>query len=421
MAIKFSVVIPTRSRAVYLKACLQSVVVAADNAGCEVEILVSDNASDDNTKEIVEQFANPAIQYIFRPKRLSMRMNFEASLRDATGTHIVFIGDDDAVLPNGLSALRCFLEQSQADVVNWRLPGYVWPDSAQGSPGHMKIAPGKLSGRARKVDVDATLAKILSGRFRSYHDGPVIYHGCVARSIVEIGRAKSEGTYFWCSSPDVFASMRNLMISGVNYWKLDLPITLGGASPRSNGMSGQRMSHETNKTATGEFQRFIEEAKDDPCNGQLPTDCPSLSLMTLDALQMALKFEGRQDKIDTEAWRDRITSEVASMTQVHRDICEKHTELLLGTPISFPKVNQVAKPKYAAPNPSRALKGWPARTTLIGGPAMENVALASEALDEICHLGARAASPSVFERFQAMIRTAIRARDAVRQVSADTA
>ncbi len=394
MAIKFSVVIPTRSRVTYLRSCIKSVLTAVANADCEVEVLISDNASNDNTGEVVDAFCHPALRYVRRPKRLSMRMNFEACLNEVTGTHVIFIGDDDAVLPHGLAILRQVIEQTGANIVNWTLPGYSWPEPEANSPGYLKVFPGKLSGQLRKVDAKAALERMYSGTFRSYHDGAVTYHGCISKEVVTQAREASEGTYFWCSSPDVFAAMHNLMIDDVNFWKLSLPITLGGASPRSNGRSGQRMSRQAKKSAS-EFDKFIAESMGDPFNGKLPSSCPSLSLITLDGLLLASRFQQRPERIDAESWALRVAREIAGMTDYHRNECARYAEELIGAPLpNVPK--RLPAAIDSAPSPKKALKAWPARLTLVGGDGMEDVGSAAQALDRICAMGKRWKEPPLF-------------------------
>jgi glycosyltransferase involved in cell wall biosynthesis len=78
--VKISVVIPTRSRATYLKGCLQSVLIAAGKAECPVEIIVADNASSDETRSVVAGFNSPLITCFRQPERVSMRQNFEDGL-----------------------------------------------------------------------------------------------------------------------------------------------------------------------------------------------------------------------------------------------------------------------------------------------------------------------------------------------------
>lgn len=387
MAIKFSVIVPTRSREPYLRSCLESVFKAASLAGCDVEILVSDNASDDGTQAYLNGLDHANLVCRREDSRVSMRANFENALRAASGTHLIIIGDDDAVLPNGLAVLRRLIEKTGADAVNWQLPGYSWPDPARNEPGYLKIHPAKLSGRVRSHDADSILRSFLSGRIRGYHDGAVTYHGCVSRKLVDWAAAESDGTYFWCSSPDVFAAIHNLMMPGLKFLHVDLPITLGGASPRSNGRSGQRLSRNQETAETAEYTKFIAESERDPFNGKLPSSCPSHSLVTLDALQHAMEFHGIDpNTLDSHSWAKRIEHEIRDMAQVHRHNCAGYTKHLLGLEIGTDGEESSPAP-IVVPTRKDALRKWPASAVLVDGKAMENVDTAASELDRIVGMG----------------------------------
>ena len=394
-----------------MRSCLTSVVAAAEKTAYSVEIIVADNASTDHTKQVVQDCAFPGIKYVCRDQRMSMRQNFETSLDDVTGDYVIFIGDDDAVLPNGLDVLGKFIETTGADVVNWPLLGYNWPEPALDLPGNLKVMPLKISGRSREIDTDAALARLTSGDFRSYHEGAVAYHGCVSMKTIQQARTKSDGTYFWCQSPDVFAAMHNLMIPGLSFWKLDLPITLGGASPRSNGRSGQRLARREEGDAGEEFQRFIAESENDPFVGRLPTNCASLRLITLDALQMALKFQGRSDAIDTDVWRSRIIDEIGSMVLETRVTYAELAETLLGVDVPVPQTPDPID-HVVSSVPANALKGWPVRGVIANTESMNDVATAAAALDQICGMENFRSKRPVF-RLRQVWRTARRLKRAV--------
>ena len=73
----FTVVIPTRERCDTLEHSLRTCVTQDyDN----LEILISDNFSQDRTREVVESFNDKRIRYINTGKRLSMTDNFEFAL-----------------------------------------------------------------------------------------------------------------------------------------------------------------------------------------------------------------------------------------------------------------------------------------------------------------------------------------------------
>ena len=71
---KVSVVIPTRERHDTLYHCLRTVV---DQDVDDLEIVVSDNASSSDTRDVVESFRSPRMKYVNTGQRLSMTHNFE--------------------------------------------------------------------------------------------------------------------------------------------------------------------------------------------------------------------------------------------------------------------------------------------------------------------------------------------------------
>lgn len=385
---KLSLIIPTRSRAEYLGHSLASVLVARDRARCDVEIIVSDNQSDDDTADLLASFEAEGVKYLRTPARFSMRRNFEHGLAAATGTHCLFIGDDDAVLPSGLFHLAQIIGETGAEVVNWAVPNYIWPDPARDGAPFLEIRPLKLSGRVEKRNPAQQLSKIMAGRFRSYYSGGVIYHGCVAQSLIQRARASGEGTYFWTATPDVFAAMRNVMLARTDLVSVHTPLTLGGASPRSNGATWKRYSSGDANSKLLEFARFVQESKDDDHNGLLPSDCASLALLTLDALLLSLRLNGRAPEIDRAAWRTKVESELLGLPEPTADRNRSYLEHLLTDTagLSFPKMEPVSfcGASEAGAVGKRPRKGNLTRIPLVGSEHMKTVQTAAETLEEIC-------------------------------------
>ncbi|WP_348246142.1 glycosyltransferase family 2 protein, partial [Salmonella enterica] len=67
-----------------------------------LEILVSDNFSDDATEEITRQSNDPRIRYLNTGSRLSMTHNWEFALGHVTGDWVTIVGDDDGLLPGAI-------------------------------------------------------------------------------------------------------------------------------------------------------------------------------------------------------------------------------------------------------------------------------------------------------------------------------
>ncbi len=401
--VKLSLVIPTRERAEFLSVAIRSALRAADTADVPVEVVVSDNASADATAQVIQAFEDPRLISQRSDRRLSMRENFEFALARSSGSHVVFIGDDDAVLPHGLRLLGALVTAHDCDVVKWRVLNYVWPDPQKGTPGHLKVRPHTLTGRLRQIDPATTLADFARARFRSYHEGGMIYHGCVSRRLIERARASGSGPYFRGSSPDVFTSLQALVVSDRPMVHIDLPITLGGASPRSNGASGQLEAMSAQITPQSEFARFIAESAEDPWQCNLPVRCKSLSMITLDCLMSAAKLHGASLGIDGKAWSRVVRADIARFSEPSRSDCLALARDVLGLTLSLPDQSGVAPPTNP-PNtrarpassltPGRAvLRRGLSRLQFSGGESMSDAGAAAEALDRLLNIETASLQP----------------------------
>jgi len=93
-----SICIPTFNRSRYLKDCLKSILQSAQQQEDKIEIIISDNASTDDTKEILSEFQK---QYSFirfyRNEINVFDKNFFIAASYANGEYIWIFGDDDQV------------------------------------------------------------------------------------------------------------------------------------------------------------------------------------------------------------------------------------------------------------------------------------------------------------------------------------
>ncbi|MBK9146161.1 MAG: glycosyltransferase family 2 protein [Candidatus Melainabacteria bacterium] len=107
---QFSIVIPTRNRAHLLKSALSS---ALEQDFESYEILVSNNASEDDTEEVVSQLADQRVRYIKTDRVLSMPDHWEFAIEQARGQYVTFLCDDDARTPDSLKTVaRAIAETS---------------------------------------------------------------------------------------------------------------------------------------------------------------------------------------------------------------------------------------------------------------------------------------------------------------------
>jgi glycosyltransferase involved in cell wall biosynthesis len=90
--------IPTYNRADgYLKECLAS---ALNQTYKEVEVIVSDNCSNDRTSALLRGISNSRLRYIRHEKNIGPANNFNYCLKQARGAYFLLLHDDDLIDPD---------------------------------------------------------------------------------------------------------------------------------------------------------------------------------------------------------------------------------------------------------------------------------------------------------------------------------
>ncbi|GLY31150.1 glycosyltransferase family 2 protein [Kineosporia sp. NBRC 101731] len=102
-----TVCIPTFNRRELLSRSLGSVL---DQSFEDVEIIVSDNASTDDTEDYVRSIGDPRIRYDRLPSNIGLFGNLSRCLTLGTGRYRVMLPDDDSMLPGNLEAKVAFLD-----------------------------------------------------------------------------------------------------------------------------------------------------------------------------------------------------------------------------------------------------------------------------------------------------------------------
>ena len=95
--------IPTYNRAAVLKAALRSSIDALDELpACHGGILVIDNASSDQTEEVVTGFDDNRIRYLRYQDNVSMYANHNRCVEQTEGRYLMFLHSDDQIPPGYL-------------------------------------------------------------------------------------------------------------------------------------------------------------------------------------------------------------------------------------------------------------------------------------------------------------------------------
>ena len=105
---KFSVCIPNYNYERFLGRTIQSVL---DQAGVELEILISDNASTDQSVEIIRGFADSRIRLHVNRCNVGFAGNLDRAARMAEAEWMLMLSSDDLMRPDALSTYRALFER----------------------------------------------------------------------------------------------------------------------------------------------------------------------------------------------------------------------------------------------------------------------------------------------------------------------
>jgi len=105
-----SVVIPTYNREHVIKRCIDSVIT---QTYCNIEVIVVDDASTDNTHKVMETIKDSRVRYIKLVENSRGTLPRNVGIDDSNGKFIAFLDSDDTWLPNKLEEQLKYINQSE--------------------------------------------------------------------------------------------------------------------------------------------------------------------------------------------------------------------------------------------------------------------------------------------------------------------
>ncbi len=96
MSVKVSICVPTRNRSESLRETIFAMLAQSFQ---DWELIVGDDASTDNTAEVVASFSEPRIRYIRHPKNLGIYRNWNSLIGLCRGEYVAIYHDHDVYLP----------------------------------------------------------------------------------------------------------------------------------------------------------------------------------------------------------------------------------------------------------------------------------------------------------------------------------
>jgi hypothetical protein len=263
---KFTIIIPTRNRADVLKWALKTCTMQDyDN----LEIIISDNYSEDDTREVVQSFDDNRIKYFNTGRRLSMSHNWEYALSKASGGYISILGDDDGFLPNALENINDILQNHPLEAIAWHQSRYCWP----GSGFHSHSLFVNMRHGVRIYNGQENLTRVLN-YINYYTTNPWLYAGFIKHGLLTSIQKKSSGSFFHSRIPDIYSGIAIASQVGKYVYSTG-PFSMAGISSHSNGAS----SFTSNEKLRKAFNLFMNEAELLPFHPSLEFIASSIPLL----------------------------------------------------------------------------------------------------------------------------------------------
>jgi len=246
MSLRYSIIIPTRERADVLYWSLKTCTMQTYE---NLEIIVSDNYSLDDTEQVVKSAVDERVRYYNTGRRISMSHNWEFALEKATGDYITILGDDDGFVPNAIEGINTILSKTKSDALCWHQSKYFWPGNVV-YPHSLFIV---LRNRVVSIDAQDNLRKVIN-HYKHYSSNPWLYSGFVHRSVIDRVKAKSRDAFFHSMIPDIYSGLA-IGSEIDDYMYSTGAFSIAGNSSHSNGMSCIS-SMEKNRE---NFNKFLSE------------------------------------------------------------------------------------------------------------------------------------------------------------------
>lgn len=249
---KLSVIIPTRNRQEYCYLSVKNICDIVDRKNLSIEIVVADNSDNNSLQNKIVSLNKEYIKYDYSNEVRSFVDNFQYSYNLSEGEYILFLGDDDGILPHIMDIIN-IADQYDIDAIIPALKStYFWP-------GNDTIIKGGKEGllinvfckvNIKKIDTLKGIKQLVKNGAQDYQkiDVARVYHGIVHRRVIEriIG---NNFKLFAGLTPDIYSSVL-LSAHAKKAIRISIPLTISGICPKSG----------SSDSATGKHTGKLEDA-----------------------------------------------------------------------------------------------------------------------------------------------------------------
>jgi glycosyltransferase involved in cell wall biosynthesis len=284
---RFTVIIPVKNRAEYLVNTLRTCILQEYE---NLRIIVSDDASSDDTKKIVERLIqeDDRIIYYWHETPIGMRENFEFAINQVDSGYLIALGGDDGLLPGGIENMYQILKDTNLQLL-------TWPAALYSFPGVVDSNGGLIIYHKRGIRIIDSVQFLNNQVNKLWYlndvECPMFYvKGVVDIELVKKVKNRSKDNSFYsCATPDGFSGIvlageaEMFVFSGE-------PFSIFGMSSSSQGLA--YLSND--EKAKRDSEIFFSDSLKRPMHKELASQpySPLITLMTADYLLTCRDLDG---------------------------------------------------------------------------------------------------------------------------------
>lgn len=286
---RFTVIIPQKDRAEYLKWTLKSCMLQDYP---NLEIIVSDDCSEDNSVEVVEEQMkhDPRIKLFAHKRHLGMRENFEFALSQVKPGYVMALGGDDGLVFGGIQRMYEIIKETGTQLLTWSHAHFSYENKNSAGHNLLTIKREKNSGY-KAINSKDFLRKIAETFIYQIDECPMFYiKGVASTDLVEKVKSRTnDGKFYYCPTPDGFSGV---VLAGEveQYVYSREPLSIGGSTTKSQGQNYRRVDAKSK----AESKQFFEDNARKTMHSELASQpySPLETLMTADYLLSASDLPG---------------------------------------------------------------------------------------------------------------------------------
>jgi glycosyltransferase involved in cell wall biosynthesis len=221
----FSVVIPTYNRSDLVQGAVRSVLGQTFD---DFEVVVSDNCSEDDTREVVESFQDCRVRYVRTPTHGVIADSWEFARSQAKGQLIMMLSDDDALIHDALARFADEHRRHGAEFLFCNLAEYR--DRSFLGPQQNTVSCRPFSGTTRVVSADELLRPLFAFKPAfDMHPSAFMFAARLAEQVVS-----RSGRFFRTNGVEYFAwPLAGVFARAIVC--IDAPLVILGRTARSWG------------------------------------------------------------------------------------------------------------------------------------------------------------------------------------------